>query len=83
MQVDAPVVEADRHADVVEVQQLGALVEQHPLGQACRAAGVHEHGRVVLVGLGRRDGAAGRDEVLVAHVVGCVGVTDEHDVAER
>ena len=39
------------HGDVVEVQHLGALVEQHALGQAGRAAGVHEHDGVVLVGL--------------------------------
>ncbi len=48
---------ATARRDVVQVQHLGALVEQHALRQAGGAAGVHEDDRVVLLGLvgdGRR-----------------------------
>ena len=53
-------------ADVVQVEHLGPLVEQHALGQAGRAARVHEDDGIVLVGLVGHDRLAGGDEVLVA-----------------
>ena len=45
--VDA--VEGEPHHHVVRVEDLGSLVEQHALGQAGGAAGVHEHHRVGLL----------------------------------
>ena len=54
MQIHPKVIEFDGHGDVVQVQQLGALVDQHALGQAGRPAGVHEDDGIGLLRFGRR-----------------------------
>ena len=46
------------------------LVEQHALGPTGRPAGVHEHDGTSSSGSGGHHRSAGRDEVLVAEVVG-------------
>ena len=81
VRVDALLAEVDGEPDVVEVQHLGALVEQHALGDAGGATGVHQHRRIGLVRLVGRDRLAGGDQVLVAHVVGHVTIADQHHVA--
>ncbi len=54
------------------------------LGQAGRAAGVHQHHRIGLLRLVRQHGLAARDQVLVAEVAGSVrvvaGAVDQHRV---
>ena len=74
--------ETDRHADVVQVQHLGALVEEHPLGQAGGTPGVHEHDRIVLVRFIGHHGASCCQQVLIAHVVGRLAVAYEHHAAQ-
>ena len=66
VQEDVVGVEPPHLHHVVEVQHLGAVVEQHALRQTRRAAGVHEHGGVVLVGLVGNRGRRVREEILVA-----------------
>ena len=62
---------------------LGALIEQHALGQTGGAAGVHEDDGIVLFGFGGTIGAPAPMQVLVAHVVRSVAVADEHDMTQR
>ena len=71
------------NGDVVHVQHLGPLVEQHALGQPGGAARVHEDDRVVLLGLVGHVRLARRDQVLVREVVGDVALADEHDLLDR
>ena len=57
VQVHPVLAEADREPDVVQVQHLGALLEQHTLRESRRPARVHEHrqGRPLRArGRGRR-----------------------------
>ena len=74
--------EAPPHPDVVHVQHLGPLVEQHALRQPGGAAGVHEHDRVVLLGLLGHDRVPCGEQVLVADVVGHVALADQHHLLD-
>ena len=74
--------EAEGQSDVVQVQDLGSLLEQRALRHPGGAARVHEHGRIGLFGLRWYDGVAVADQVLVAEVVGGVAATDQHDVLQ-
>ncbi len=56
-EVAAVVVEPHRHTDVVQVERFGSLVEQHAFRATGGTARVHEHDRIVLVGLVGFDGA--------------------------
>ena len=67
---------------MIEVQHLGALVEEDALGHTCRASRVHEHHRIGLLRFWRNDRFTSRDQVFVADVVGNVTVADEHDLTE-
>ena len=82
VQVHAALVEAPPHRDVVHVQHLGPLVEQHALRQPGGAARVHEHDRVVLLGLLGHDRLPRREQVLVADVVGHVALADQHHLLD-
>ena len=68
---------------MVHVQHLGAVLEQDAFGEAGRSARVHEHDRVVFVGLVGDHGRAGLDQVFISKVVRHVAIADQHDMAER
>ncbi len=74
-------VEPEGHLQVVQREHHRALGQQHALGQSGGAAGVHEHRRVVLLGLRGYHLLPGRDQVLVRHVVRRVTVAHEDDGA--
>ena len=76
--VAAPLVD---EGDVVGVEQLGPLVEQHPLGHPGGAAGVHEDDRVGLLAFGRQH-RPGVQQLVEGHGVGHVTRTDAHHVLE-
>ena len=83
VEVDGFLLQGDDHGHVVEVQHLGPAVDQHPLGQAGGAAGIHQHHRVGLLGLIGHHRIDRGQHVLVADVVGHVAVADEDHVADR
>ena len=72
-------------AHVVQVQDLGPLVEERALGKPGGASGVHQDHRVVLFGVSPRDGLGGGDQLLVADRGAAVGhavagdAPDDHD----
>ena len=67
---------------MVQVQQLGALLEQDTLRETRRAAGVHQDDGVGLVRLGRRGRGAAREEIFVAGVVRHVALADENHMLD-
>ena len=75
---------SNRHTmhHVVQVEHLGAVVEQHALRQAGGAAGVHEDDGIVLVGLVGDLRRRAREQVFVLDVVRRVAVADHHDVLD-
>ena len=83
VQVHPLLAEVDCEADVVEVQHLGPLIQQHALGSSGGASRVHHHDRVRFVGFRWDDRLAGIDQVLVAHVVRQVAVAHQHHVTQR
>ncbi len=82
VQVHTVLPEADREPDVVQVQDLGALLEDRSFGESRRPAGVHEHRGVVLLRLSRDGRRSVLDQILVTEVTRSIAVADEHDVAE-
>jgi hypothetical protein len=77
MQVHRRRVEGEVHRNVVQVEHLRSMLDRNALGQAGGAAGVHEHGEVGLLGLVRRDGLHGGEELFVGHVVGNIGIAEQ------
>ena len=74
--------EAEHEPEAVHVQRLAPLGVHDAFGQPRRAAGVHEHGQIVL-GDVDDGGRAGPDDLVVTHVVGDVAITDQHDRLQR
>ncbi len=60
----------ERHQAVVHVHHLAALVGQHALGEAGRAAGVHEHDGIGLQAFVGNDRRCRREHVRIARCVG-------------
>ena len=67
-------------AQVVEVEHLGPVLEEHALRQTGGPARVHEHDRIVLLGLGGELGHRGPHEFLVGDVVVHVARADEDNL---
>ena len=82
VQVDLVGGDPPRHRHVVQVEHLGALVEQHTLRRAGRAAGVHEDHRVVFVGLVGNHRRRRGEQLLVVEIVRRVAAPDQHHVLE-
>ena len=71
------------HLAAVGDERDGLLRQDHAFRQARGAPGVHQHRRLIVVGFGRnRAGCLHRHQVVEAHVMRCVGTTDEHDSAK-
>jgi len=68
--------------DVIEVQHLGPLVEQHALRKPGRAARVHEDDWIVFFRLIRHLADGRGKQLFVTMVVGSVTVADHHDVID-
>ncbi len=83
VQVHVFVGERPPGGDLVEVEHRGAVVDHDALRQPGRPARVHQNDDVVLFRLVGDDRTARRQHRVVLHVVGCVGLTDEHDLLDR
>ena len=83
VQEDGILLKRDDHGDVVEVENLGPVVQKHPLGQPGGAAGVHQHHRIGFLGFVGHDRLDRCQQFLVADVVGPVTLADENSVADR